>query len=144
MEEVFADIPIRFRRSGGRDGQILTASSAVGITLAVADDTGDFMHAPGPSGLPGGYPVQVDRNGGRVVLPKGLTIEEAVRINEEGQRYDGIDKIDEDGTVTYAEKSAEIMKKMVGYDCKVMKLEETEEQSKELGQKFMKFTEKYK
>ncbi len=144
MEEVFADIPIRFRRSGGRDGQILTASSAVGITLAVADDTGDFMHAPGPSGLPGGYPVQVDRNGGRVVLPKGLTIEEAVRINEEGQRYDGIDKIDEDGTVTYAEKSAEIMKKMVGYDCKVMKLEETEEQSKELGQKFMEFTEKYK
>ncbi len=144
MEEVFADIPIRFRRSGGRDGQILTASSAVGITLAVADDTGDFMHAPGPSGLPGGYPVQVDRNGGRVVLPKGLTIEEAVRINEEGQRYDGIERIDEDGTVTYAEKSAEIMKKMVGYDCKVMKLEETEEQSKELGQKFMEFTEKYK
>jgi len=144
MEEVFADIPIRFRRSGGRDGQILTASSAVGITLAVADDTGDFMHAPGPSGLPGGYPVQVDRNGGRVVLPKGLTIEEAVRINEEGQRYDGIERIDEDGTVTYAEKSVEIMKKMVGYDCKVMKLEETEEQSKELGQKFMEFTEKYK
>jgi len=144
MEEVFADIPIRFRRSGGRDGQILTASSAVGITLAVADDTGDFMHAPGPSGLPGGYPVQVDRNGGRVVLPKGLTMEEAVRINEEGQCYDGIERIDEDGTVTYAEKSAEIMKKMVGYDCKVMKLEETEEQSKELGQKFMKFTEKYK
>ncbi len=144
MEEVFADIPIRFRRSGGRDGQILTASSAVGITLAVADDTGDFMHAPGPSGLPGGYPVQVDRNGGRVVLPKGLTMEEAVRINEEGQRYDGIDRIDEDGTVTYAEKSVEIMKKMVGYDCKVMKLEETEEQSRELGQKFMEFTEKYK
>ncbi len=144
MEEVFADIPIRFLRSGGRDGQILTASSAAGITLAVADDTGDFMHAPAPSGLPGGYPVQVDRNGGRVVLPKGLTMEEAVRINEEGQRYDGIDRIDEDGTVTYAEKSVEIMKKMVGYDCKVMKLEETEEQSKELGQKFMEFAEKYK
>jgi hypothetical protein len=36
------------------------------------------------------------------------------------------------------------MKKMVGYDCKVMKLEETEEQSRELGQKFMEFTEKYK
>jgi hypothetical protein len=144
MEEIFADIPTRFRRSGGRDGQILTASSAAGITLAVADDTGDFMHAPAPSGLPGGYPVQVDRNGGRVVLPKGLTMEEAVRINEEGQRYDGIDRIDEDGTVTYAQKSVEIMKKMVGYDCKVMKLEETEEQSKELGRKFKEFAEKYK
>ena len=144
MEEVFADIPTRFRRSGGRDGQILTASSAAGITLAVADDTGDFMHAPGPSGLPGGYPVQVDRNGGRVVLPKGLTMEEAIRINEEGQRYDGIDKIDEDGNATYTNKSVEIMKKMVGYDCKVMKLEDTEEQSEELGRKFKEFAAKYK
>ncbi len=144
MEEVFADIPIRFRRSGGRDGQILTASSAAGITLAVADDTGDFMHAPAPSGLPGGYPVRVNRDGGKVVLPKGLTIEEAVRINEEGQRYDGIDRIDQDGTAHYAEKSAAIMKEMVGYDCKMMKLEETEEQSKELGRKFKEFAEKYK
>jgi len=144
MEEVFANIPTRFRRSGGRDGQILTASSAAGITLAVADDTGDFMHAPGPSGLPGGYPVQVDRNGGRVVLPKGLTMEEAIRINEEGQRYDGIDKIDGDGTATYTEKSVKIMKKMIGYDCKVMKLEDTEERSEELGRKFKEFAAKYK
>jgi len=144
MEEVFANIPTRFRRSGGRDGQILTASSAAGITLAVADDTGDFMHAPGPSGLPGGYPVQVDRNGGRVVLPKGLTMEEAIRINEEGQRYDGIDKIDGDGTATYTEKSVKIMKKTIGYDCKVMKLEDTEERSEELGRKFKEFAAKYK
>ncbi len=144
MEEVFADIPTRFRRSGGREGQILTASSAAGITLAVTDDTGDFMHAPGPLGLPGGYPVRVNRDGGKVVLPKGLTMEEAVRINEEGQRYDGIDKIDDEGTVTYAEKSVEIMRNMVGYDCKVMKLEETEEQTKELGRKFKEFAGKYK
>jgi len=144
MEEVFADIPTRFRRAGGRDGQILTASSAAGITLAVADDTGDFMHAPGPSGLPGGYPVRVNRNGGKVILPKGLTLDEAIRINEEGQRYDGIDRIDQDGTVHYAEKSVAIMKEMVGYDCNMMKLEETEEQSRELGRKFKEFAEKYK
>jgi hypothetical protein len=144
MEEVFADIPTRFRRAGGRDGQILTASSAAGITLAVADDTGDFMHAPGPSGLPGGYPVRVDRNGGKVILPKGLTLDEAIRINEEGQRYDGIDRIDQDGTVHYAKKSVAIMKEMVGYDCNMMKLEETEEQSRELGRKFKEFAEKYK
>jgi len=144
MEEVFADIPTRFRRSGGREGQILTASSAAGITLAVTDDTGDFMHAPGPLGLPGGYPVRVNRDGGKVVLPKGLTMEEAVRINEERQSYDGIDKIDDEGTVTYAEKSVEIMRNMVGYDCKVMKLEETEEQTKELGRKFKEFAGKYK
>jgi hypothetical protein len=144
MQEVFADIPTRFRRPGGRDGQILTASSAAAIILAVADDTAKFTHAPGPSGLPGGYPVRVDRNGGKIILPKGLTLEQAVGINEEGQRYDGIDQIDQNGTVHYTEKSVAIMKKMLGYDCKVMKLDETDAQSKELDRRFKEFAEKYK
>jgi hypothetical protein len=143
MEAVFADIPTRYRRPGGRDGQILTASSAATITLAMADDTGEFTHAPGPSGLPGGYPVRVDRNGGSVILPKGLMLEEAIRINEDGQRYDGIDRIDEDGTVHYTDSSVAIMKEMLGYDCKVMKLEETEAHSEELGHKFKEFAGKY-
>ncbi|MGD2186216.1 MAG: hypothetical protein PVI71_08815 [Desulfobacterales bacterium] len=143
IQEVFADIPTRFRRPGGRDGQILTASSAAAIILAVADDTGEFTHAPGPAGLPGGYPVRVDRNGGQVVLPKGLTLEQAVDINAEGQRYDGIDEIDQNGNVRYTEKSAAIIKKMLGYECKAMKLEESEAQAKELGRRFKEFAEKH-
>ncbi len=98
---------------------------------------------PGPSCLPGGYPVRVDRNGGNVILPKGLTLEEAIRINEDGQRYDGIDRIDENGTVHYTESSVAIMKEMLGYDCKVTKLEETVAQSEELGRKFKEFAGKY-
>jgi hypothetical protein len=144
IDAVFADIPTRFRRAGGRDGQILTASSAAGITLAMSNDSGDFMHAPAPNGLPGGYPVKVDKNGGRVILPKGLTMEEAIRINEEGQRYDGIDKIDEDGTVHYADKTMAVMKKLVGYDCSVMKLDESEACSKEIDRKFKEFAARFK
>jgi len=143
LDEVFADIPNRFRRSGGREGQILTASSAAGVILPMIDDTGDFIHAPGPNGLPGGYPVRVDGDGGKVILPKDLTITEAIRINEEGQRYDGIDKIEDDGTVHYTDQSVAIMKEMVGYDCKVMKLEETEERSEEMGRKFKEFAGRY-
>ncbi len=143
MEEVFAEIPTRFRRSGGRDGQILTASSAAAITLAMADDAGELMHAPAPSGLPGGYPVRVNRKGGSVVLPKPLTLEEAVRINEEGQRYDGIERIDPDGTAHYTEGSAAIMKEMLGYDCRKVKPEEAEEQSRELDGKFKAFAAQY-
>jgi len=45
----------------------------------------------------------VDRNGGTVTLPPDLNLEEAVRINEEGQRFDGIERIDEDGTVHFTE-----------------------------------------
>ena len=144
VDAAFAEIPTRFRRPGGRDGQILTASSAASITLAMADDSGAILHAPAPRGLPGGYPVRVTGNGGEVILPEGLSLEEAVRINEEGQRYDGIYKIDDDGTVTYAEKSVAIMKDMLGWDCPQMKLEECEEHSRELGRVFRKFAEKYK
>jgi len=144
MDKVLGELPKRFRRAGGRDGQILTASSAAAITLAMADDTGDFMHAPGPSGLPGGYPVRVDSEGGTVVLPADLTLEEAVRINEEGQRFDGIDRIDDDGTVHFVAKHMAIMKNMLGYECKLMKLEDTEEQYKELDRKFKAFAAKYK
>ena len=143
IDQVFGDIPTRFRRPGGRDGQILTASSATGIILAMLDDTGNFMHAPGPSGLPGGYPVRVSAKGGEVVLPSDLTLKEAIRINEEGQGFDGIERIEENGTVHFTENSFGIMKEMVGYDCKVMKLDETEERSKELGSKFKEFAKKY-
>jgi hypothetical protein len=143
IDAVFADIPTQFRRPGGRDGQILTASSAVTITLAMADDTGEITHAPGPAGLPGGYPVRVDRNGGSVILPKDLMLEEAVRINEDGQRYDGIERIEDDGTVHYTESSVAIMEEMLGYDCKLMKLEDAETQSEELGRKFKEFAGKY-
>ena len=144
MEKVLGELPKRFRRAGGRDGQILTASSAAGITLAMADDTGEFMHAPGPGGLPGGYPVRVDSQGGTVVLPKGLTLEEAIWTNEEGQRFDGIDGIDEDGTVHYSENHMAIIKEMMGYECKTMKVEETEAQYKELASKFKAFAAQYR
>ena len=144
MAKVLEELPRRFRRAGGRDGQILTASSAAAITLAMADDTGAFMHAPGPGGLPGGYPVRVDGQGGTVVLPKGLTLEDAIRINEEGQRFDGIDGIDEDGTVHYSEKHMAIMKEMMGYDCKTMKVEETEAQYRELASIFKTFAAQYR
>ena len=144
MDQVLAELPKRFRRAGGRDGQILTASSAAGITLAMADDTGDLMHAPGPGGLPGGYPVRVDAEGGTVVLPKDLTLEDAIRINEEGQRYDGIEGIDADGTVHYVDEKMAIMKEMIGYECETMKLEETEERYRELDRKFKAFAAQFK
>ncbi len=48
FEPVFKDLPTRFRRPGGGDGQILTASSALGIILAIVHDTVDLMHAPRP------------------------------------------------------------------------------------------------
>lgn len=143
IDEVFADLPKRFRRPGGRDGQILTASSAATVTLAIADDSYQFTHSPGPDGLPGGYPVIVSASGAKVHLPDGITLQKAIEINEKGQQADGIERIDKDGTVTYCDWSMDIMKEMIGYDRRVMKLDETEDASQELGRKFKEFAAKF-
>jgi hypothetical protein len=45
--------------------------------------------------------------------------------------------------VHYTESSVAIMKEMLGYDCKVMKLEDTVAQSEELGRKFKEFAGNY-
>ena len=88
--------------------------------------------------------ITFDSKGGTVVLPDDLTLEEAIRINEEGQRFDGIDRIDEDGTVHFVDEHMAIVKDMIGYECKSMRLEDTEEQYKELDRKFKAFAAQYK
>lgn len=144
IDKVFADMPKRYRRTGSLGGQILTASSAAAITLAMVDDRREFLHAPAPDGLPGGYPVRVDAKGATVELPNDITLAEAIKINEEGQAIDGIERIDEKGTAYIPEWSNEIMKKMIGFDCTVMPLDDIHEIAKELGAKFNAFANKFK
>jgi hypothetical protein len=144
VNKVLADIPTMWRRSGGRDGQILTASSAADIILAMVDDKGEFTHAPSPGGLPGGYPVRVDAQGAVPALPNDITLEEAIRINERGQACDGIERIDAKGTAYIPEWSNKIMKDMMGFDCPVMKLDDIDKIAAELGAKFKAFAGKYK
>ncbi len=144
VDLVFAEMPKKYRRTGGLGGQILTASSAAAITLAMVDDRREFLHAPAPNGLPGGYPVRIDANGATVDLPNDITLEEAIRINEVGQAIDGIERIDENGTAYIPDWSNDIMKRMIGFDCKVMPLDDIHDIAAELGAKFKAFAARYK
>jgi hypothetical protein len=148
VDEVLAELPRRFRRPGGRAGHSLTASSALAVILAMANDTGcttpgDFTHAPGPNGLPGGYPVTVDGQGGRVTLPPDIDLEEAIRINEEGAWFDGIERIDADGTIHFREEQMRIMKDMLGYSVQSMTVEESEACYRELDAKYRAFASQF-
>jgi hypothetical protein len=148
IDEVLGQLPQRFRRPGGRRGHSLTASSALAVILAMANDTGcttpgDFTHAPGPNGLPGGYPVTVDGKGGRVALPPDIDLEEAIRINEEGAWFDGIETIDDDGTIHFRDEQMRIMKDLLGYYVKSMTIEESEACFKELDTKYRAFASRF-
>jgi len=75
------------------------ASSFVRNIRALYFDTGEIVHAPGPAGLPGGYPVRLSSVGAEIVLPEEISLKEAIKINEDGGIYDGIEQIEDDGTL---------------------------------------------
>jgi hypothetical protein len=124
--------------------QMRTSVSFLNNALAIYYDTRKtHVCVPGPNGLPGAYPARLSAEGAEVVLP-GISLAEAIRINEQGAKIDGIEKVKEDGTVVFVDENVEQMRQVVGYHCKELKLEESEERAKELNRGLKRLYEKYK
>lgn len=124
--------------------QMRTAVSFLNNVLGIYYDTRKTHECiPGVEGLPGGYPARVSSEGVEVVLP-GLSREKAIEINKEGGRIDGIEEIKDDGTVVFCDQNVEYMHEIVGYNCKELKLDESEEHAKELGERLKRLYEKYR
>jgi len=143
-EKFIGDVVTIGRRPGGTQAHPVVASSVCRIILGILFDTKELGHAPGPNGLPGGYPVKLSAEGVEVFLPEGLLLDEAIRINNEGQIFEGVESIDKDGTVVLTDKSAGIFKKLLDFDCKVYTVKDCEAKAKELGEKFKKWAAKFK
>jgi hypothetical protein len=142
-EQLFSDIINYARRPGRPDGHYMVASSAIQKIMSIYNDTQELSHAPGPEGLIGGYPIRLGAQGVEVILPREITKEEAVKINEDSQKMEGIEEIKEDGTVRFTDKSCKIMKELLGYDCKEMKINDCAEKAHELGSLYKRFTKRY-
>jgi hypothetical protein len=140
---LFDLLPTLFKRSGKGAGHLVTAASASVVFDGIANNTGRITHAPGPNGLPGGYPIQVNTEEIKLLLPDGVTLDVALQINEAGLCFDGIEKIEDDGTVVFTEEHMAILKKTLGYSCTRMPVSETEYWAKELQAKFAAATNKY-
>jgi hypothetical protein len=119
--------------------QLLTAASAAAVLDVITAKSSVIVHAPGPIGLPGGYSIQRQRTGIEVALPPGFTLHEMIQINQEGQRFDGIDTIDDSGTVYFSERNMAILKDILHYECQRMPLSEVEDRAKELQAKYADF-----
>jgi hypothetical protein len=77
------------------------AASAVKNVMALIGEEEVRTHVTAPLGLPGGYPARVEEGQIQLDLPEHLSREEAVALNEEALRWDGIERIEADGTVVY-------------------------------------------
>jgi hypothetical protein len=135
-------------RSKGRKSPIAdqhyTASIAVGDMMAILRDTGEIRHCPGPAGLQGGFPVRLNAKGAQVVLPEEITLEEAVRMNAEAQKREGIEEVSKDGTVVFTDEAVRIMDEAMGWDLKSFNVKECEKVAGNLSKAYGALVERYR
>jgi len=120
------------------------ASCSVRIIMAVLNDTNEFTHAPGPNGMIGGYPIRIGAKGIEVVLPEGITMEEATRINVKGMNHEGVQEIKNDGSLVLTDEAYKLGKELLGVSWKEIKIADFEDYVKEGLAAFNKLAEKYK
>jgi hypothetical protein len=131
-EILFSAFPI----SSGPASHFLTAGSTMRLLQAFCSNKKRKRHVPAPGGLPGGYPVWVNDEGCEIRSVPGLSLDQAIAINEKSHQFDGIEKIEVDGTVRIAAEPAEIMRETLGYDCNSVSPAEMEDRADELMKRF--------
>lgn len=127
----------------GRTVHFLTAGCTVRLIKALLSDEETFLHAPAPGGLPGGYPVIAGHGRVKPAEIDGLPLSEAIAINENSHRYDGIERIEEDGTVIFRAESADILREQLGFSCDRLKPAESQDRAKELIARFHEYARKH-
>jgi len=121
----------------------LTAGSTVRLIRAFLSKREMLIHAPGPKGHPGGYPLIVSSKEFDLAPIKGLSLGEAIAINERSHRFDGIEYIEADGTVVFCSEATEVLQNELGYYCQRLPPGETEERAKELIARFQEYARRY-
>lgn len=139
MGALFQLLPTEVRRTRGSAGMYVTASSAFAVLTALTSSTPVALHAPGPIGLVGGYPVTVSDRGVDLDLPESCPIEAAVAINEEGQVFDGVQRIESNGRVVLTELATETLKQTLGHHCSEFNVDDCHEWATELKAKYLAF-----
>lgn len=101
-DEEIADVYAALRDVKLTAAPAIDVSGAAGVPLMLALVSGRLWrgHAPGPHGLPGGYPVACRDGSLELALPPGLGREEAVRWNQEFEETNGL-YVDGEGRAHY-------------------------------------------
>jgi len=136
---IFEVVRSELRRLGGISGQYLTAASAAGVVEGLLSRVEVETHAPGPHGLPGGYPVRIGFGLILLSLPSGLSRAQAIATNQSGLQQDGIHSVLADGDVLFEMEHMSIMESVLGFSMPIMSVHDATDWAQELGGKFQLF-----
>ena len=86
----------------------VTAAAALPVLAALLPGAEPLRWStPAPAGLPGGYPVRIVDGSVALDLPPGVTLAAAISFNERMGRGDGVERVDDDGTVHFTARCRE-------------------------------------
>jgi hypothetical protein len=130
-------------RLAGFPSDSQTGSSMCKHGLALLNDSRILTNALSPNGLPGGYPSRIGAYGVKLALPEGITEDEAIEINLEGQRREGIKEVTEDGTVIFEDAVVDAWRKIMNFNCKSFHIKDVDEVAEEQISKLKELMKKY-
>jgi hypothetical protein len=117
VEALFAE---HYPTLEGRDAQGLTAAAAVAVVEGLLSEAPVAGHVPAPAGRPGGYPVRLSRAGIELDLPASITEADAIVLNARAATWDGVERVEGDGTIVLTQSAAEAARKAFGVDLERM------------------------
>lgn len=117
----------------GRDTHELSAAATAHTVRALLRDEPTATHAPAPGGLPGGYPVRLSRGRVELELPPRLDLADAVALNERAAAFDGIERVEPDGTVVFTPAVAEGSERLLGLRLERVRPDEMDDVAGELA-----------
>jgi NAD(P)-dependent dehydrogenase (short-subunit alcohol dehydrogenase family) len=121
----------------------LSAATAVKLIRALLSEGETYLHAPAPHGLPGGYPIIVQGGDVQPAPLEGLSLAEAIDINERSHRFDGVERIEADGTVVFCPQDVEVLRNALGCGYERLKPAESEDRARELMARFREFAARH-
>lgn len=92
----------------------ITASAAIDAMRALLHPSPVRTHLPGVLGLVGGYPVCVENGQIGLDLAEDWSEAQAVAINESSLRWDGIERIEADGTIVFTTETIQALRALTG------------------------------
>jgi hypothetical protein len=113
------------------------AVSAIRNTrLLLGEGAGRTVHCSAPNGLPGGFDVRFEGGRPMITLRDPMSMTQAHLVLHAAMQGDGIEAILEDGSVRMGSSESDAMRRMLGYDCPFLRLDESLDRGRELLARF--------